>query len=260
MKYIKYLNAETDDVATRLRALFRQDARQDPVRDRELKKLTDQLIKNISGDKALVKAVLAKDSLTYQMQGKPAIELTVEDGQAALRDASRIITEREDLKKYLVQCAAPTECNPASIDAIVAAVARSRKPEEVRAEIASAYRIAYTTYEDTVVAAAGLRKPRAAARASLFESANSSADPNLFKTQLEWLYLHPDHRSKSQLTKLVTKVISVAKGQPLFSIISSDDEFAREVLISHNFKTANVVLGTKHFTKDSKQLFLRRDK
>ncbi|WP_404338898.1 hypothetical protein AB2M62_07220 [Sphingomonas sp. MMS12-HWE2-04] len=128
LAYAKHTNDETNDVAARLRALFRQDARKDPVRDRELEKLTKRLVKEISADKSLVKSVLGGGELSYQMSGKPALELSVEDGQTALAEATKIIRYKEDLKNYHLSCLAPGECSEESIDAIIAALAGNKDP------------------------------------------------------------------------------------------------------------------------------------
>jgi ribosomal protein S18 acetylase RimI-like enzyme len=257
LAYAKHLNDETGDVAARLRALFRQDTREDPVRDRELKKLTQQLVEQISEDKGLIKAILEKKSLSYKLEGKPARELTVEDGRAALAAASKIIREREDLKNYRVKCVPPAECAQASLEAIVAAVAVGRDPAQIGADIASAFRIGYTTYRGNVVAVAGLRKPRAAARAKLFKRMETSADPKTFEVQLDWLHLHPDHRNKGQLTQLVTKVIASMKGRALFAVVPSDDELAREMLLQFKFKPASTQAERSYDADSSGQLFLR---
>ena len=50
-----------------------------------MKKVIQQLIEQISKDKNLVNAILADEVLSYKIQGKPALELSVEDGQAGTR-------------------------------------------------------------------------------------------------------------------------------------------------------------------------------
>lgn len=61
--------------------------------------------------------------------------------------------------------------------------------------------ISYATYKGNVVAAAGLRKTRAAERAELFKRTETTSDPKAFKIQLDWLYLHPDHRNKGPINE-----------------------------------------------------------
>lgn len=98
LSYTKRLSDETDDIATRLRAIFRQDKREDPVRDRELKELTQQLIDQITENKELLSGVLDGKGLSYKLVGKKAAELTEKDGEIALINAVKTIRNRGDTK------------------------------------------------------------------------------------------------------------------------------------------------------------------
>ncbi|WP_282950292.1 ATP-binding protein [Sphingopyxis sp. Geo24] len=238
LAYAKRVDDETIDISDRLRALFRQDERDDPVRDRTRKELTQELVDQISEDADLMKAILANRELSYTMRGKTARELTVEDGQKALAEAAKIIHDREDRKNYQARIADPGDCSPQTLDAITAAVARGEDKARVRAALAGAFRIAFSIYKGKVVAVAGLAKPRAAARAALFKRMACSADPAEFRIRLDWLYLHQDHRNKGQLTKLVTELRKLTKGQPLFSLAKRGDALTRELLAHLKFKPA----------------------
>jgi GNAT superfamily N-acetyltransferase len=257
LSYAKHIKDETNDVAARLRAMFHQDMRQDPIRDREMKKLVDQLVKQISDDKELLKAVLSKKSLSYNLQGKPALELTAEDGMTALAEASRILIEREDLKNYRLKCVPPVECSQDSINAIVSAVAAGRELGLVRDDITKAFCIGYTTYKGEVVAVAGLRRPRAEARARLFRRVGTSADPKKFKIHLDWLYLHPDHHNKGQLARVVSKLITLVKGQSLFAIVDNGNDILRQTMAHFKFKPAGLKAELSNTVAETQQLFLR---
>lgn len=230
--------------------------REDPVRDRELKKLTENLVEQISEDKDILKAILAKQKLSYTMRGKPARELTVEDGQAALAEASRIIRDREDRKNYKAKWVAPADCSPEMLDAIAAAVAGDHDPARVRKELAGAFRIGYSIYKGKVVAVAGLGKPRAASRARLFKRIGATADPKAFRVRVDWLYLHKDHRRKGQLTRLFTKLRALVKGQSLFAVTRREDELAHELLTHLKFKPASLSEGAAESAEASEILYV----
>jgi len=55
LAYAKHVNDETGDIAARLRTLFRQDAREDPIRQREMEKLTKRFVDQIWEDKDLLR-------------------------------------------------------------------------------------------------------------------------------------------------------------------------------------------------------------
>jgi hypothetical protein len=258
LAYAKHTNDETNDVAARLRALFRQDARKDPVRDREFDEVIKSLVEQISGDKKLKNAVLSSNGrLSYELNGKPALELTVEDGQAALAEATKIVRQKEDLKNYQLSCLAPGDAAPETVAAIVAAMAKDEDVGALGSAIAGAFRIAFTTYKGAVVAVSGLRKPRLPVRTQLFAQAGTAADPKKYKVQLDWIYLHPDHHKKGRLTKLLDKLLAEAGKQPLFALVRSDDELAVAVLAQYKFSPTGTAGFVLPGTGIAMQLFLR---
>lgn len=238
LAYAKRIDGEAGDIAARLRALFRQDERADPVRDREREDLTEQLVKEISESASLRKAVLAGKGLSFTLKGKPALELTADDGEAALAEAYRIVRDREDRKNYRPQCVRPGDLDPPVVDAIAAAVRDGGRPETSGEEVLAAFRIGYTTYRKAVVAVAGLRKPSVSARAALFARADAGADHRLFKTQIDWVTLHPDHHGRGVLSKLIGKVLETVAGKPLFALVRKDEEIVRDLLLGAGFMLA----------------------
>lgn len=236
LAYAKLIKDETEDNATRLRTIFRQDAREDPIRDRELKKLVDLLVDQISKDKDLTKAVLARQPLSYQMSGKPALELTEKDGQQALTEAYKVVRDREDRKNYKTECVGPAECDDGKLAAIAAIISPNGKHAQIVDELRKSFRIGTTSYKGDIVAAAVLKKPKPAARVKLFEQASADADPKRFKTQLDWISLHPEHHGKGALAKLVPKLLSEVKGMPLFAVIARDDDLQKQILERLKFK------------------------
>lgn len=238
LAYAKLVNDETGDIAARLRTLFRQDAREDPVRQREIEKLTERFVDQIWRDKDLLRGVLTGGEFKFTLEGKPARELSSDEGRAAFDEACRVVRQRFDLTWYEAKCVRPTECEPALIQAIAAFLGGGNEAEAIGADIRGAFRIGYTTYKKAVVAVVGLRKPKVAERAALFARAGATADHKLFKTQLEWLGLHPDHRGKGQLTKLVDKVLASVQGRPVFVLVEKDHEIVRDLLLKAGFRLA----------------------
>ncbi|OYY89896.1 MAG: hypothetical protein B7Y45_10050 [Sphingomonas sp. 28-66-16] len=256
LAYAKLIKDETDDTATRLRTIFRQDTRDDPIRAREKKKLVDLLVEQISEDKGLTKAVLEGHPLNYTMTGKPALELTEQDGQEALAEAYKAIRDREDKKQYKAKCVAPGECDEVSLTAISAFIARDGDQAEIAAGLGKAFRLGFTSYKGQIVASAVLKKPNATSRSKLFERTDADADPKHFKIQLDCIYLHPDHHGKGALSKLITKLLSAVKGEPVFSVVMLGDTLQRQVLEHMKFKAAILKPHSHRQTKRSDDLFL----
>lgn len=255
LRYTQQVRDETRDIAERLRALFSQDTRSDPVRDRELKKLTQQLVDQISEDKDLVKAILARKPLHYELQGKAARELTVEDGKAALEEASDIVREREDLKNYRVKCVDPAKCPKAVIEAIVEAVSEGGYSVQSQDDTLGAFRIGYATYKGELVATATLLRAKAAERKKILSILDIKRKSAVYSFQLSGIYLHPDHRNRGQVTKIVTLLLAAVKHQPVFAIIQSADSLAQEILLQ--FKFRNISVKGDISSSDERRFFVR---
>ncbi len=75
------------DVESRLRALFRQDDREDPVRDRVRAEFVKSIVDQLLNDKALLEQVAKGASLQISAQGKAATELNEQEIKSAFNDA-----------------------------------------------------------------------------------------------------------------------------------------------------------------------------
>ncbi len=247
LAYAKLIKNETDDTSSRLRALFRQDTREDPIRERERErerertKLVESLVEQISKSKKITKAAVDGESLSYTMKGKSALELTVEDGQSALDDAVKIIRDREDRKKYKAQCAPPSEYDDATLDEIVALVAADEDQAQTRKEIAKAFVLGVCTYDEKVVAVAGLRQPRLAERRKIFHQVD--ADAKAFRLQFDWVSWHPDHHNKGVLSELVPKVLAQANDRAVFAMVQREDELTGPILERCKFQLVPTASG-----------------
>ncbi len=256
LAFTKRVESHTADTADRMRALFRQDSRKDPVRDRELEKLTERLVEQISGDGRLKKAILADTPLSYKLKGRQARELTADDVKVALAKAARIIRAEEDRKNYQWTCSSPSDCEERIIDAFVARLTDGRDASAVRKEVTRASLLGLVTYKGDVIATGGLRKPSIAKRRSIFDRERASADPKRFTTQLDWVGLHTDHRSKGILTDLITKVLASTNDRPVFTLTDEADELGREIAVQFGFEPAHRQTDPEHGGGKSERLFL----
>lgn len=93
---VKDVSSEAKDTSSRLRALFRQDNRDDPVRNEAKKNLLKEIIKALSEDAELLKSVKDGKEISVTLNGKMAIELDKKDLENTIADA---ITEIDGQKK-----------------------------------------------------------------------------------------------------------------------------------------------------------------
>lgn len=99
LAYAQRLNTEVGDLTTRIRAMFRQDKRQDPIYDRERNKLLNEIADKLRNDKEnlkILKSIKAGNPFTISMKGKAAEELTEDDISAIFHEALELIADRLD--------------------------------------------------------------------------------------------------------------------------------------------------------------------
>jgi hypothetical protein len=91
LAYTKVTKFETEDISTRIRSLFRQDERDDPVRNRVRKQLLDNLVEQLSNDHALLKSIVSGASGHVSISGKAAVELDNQEANKVLHEAVNIV-------------------------------------------------------------------------------------------------------------------------------------------------------------------------
>ena len=99
LAYTVWLNDEAKDISGRLRALFRQDDREDPVRTRVRKEVMNNVIKQLSEDRDLFKKVAAGGSVSMSLQGKAALDLTKDELKNILTEAIETVAESSPIQK-----------------------------------------------------------------------------------------------------------------------------------------------------------------
>lgn len=97
--YSKMAHEEAQDLSLRLRTLFRQDGRADPVFQKVRKEYLDRTIEQLRDNPKLVKAIKSKSkSIQMSAKGTAALELSKDDLQAILIEAFEIISSEKDDK------------------------------------------------------------------------------------------------------------------------------------------------------------------
>ncbi|MBY5431663.1 helix-turn-helix domain-containing protein [Rhizobium leguminosarum] len=153
LSMVNRIDDATDNLNLRMRRLFQQDRRDDPVRERETGRLAERLVKSIDGREDLLEIIRSGGSLEYRGGGHNNDELTAEDEQTALRQATEFVRRREDRKKYTVACKAPSKCKAEELDDFCAIVTASGDVGDgLKARLNEAYRLGFIRYEGVIVA------------------------------------------------------------------------------------------------------------
>jgi hypothetical protein len=94
LAYARDLNDESKDTSARLRALFKQDKREDPVRSKAREKLLDEVVKELLNDPDLLKKIAAGGSISISAKGKAAVELDKDELRNIISEAIKVATGR----------------------------------------------------------------------------------------------------------------------------------------------------------------------
>ncbi|GGE52274.1 hypothetical protein GCM10007276_31600 [Agaricicola taiwanensis] len=252
------LSNETSDVNARLRTIFRQDKREDPIRERERLKYVNSIIKQIRDDEDLLKHVMRGKDLTTKSDSSPA-DITDEDAKQLLQIAADYVRDHEDRKKYAILVKSAKKCTDVELDQFAAKVvaAGGEIADDLRARVARSYRLGFITYDDVVVGTAAIKKPTANCRAEVFCNAKSDLTPADYSYELSWIFLDEPHRKKGQMTRLLKELFSAVKDAAMFATTRTSNDVMRDVLIQFGFVSNGEDYSPQQQAGETLKLFVR---
>jgi|APTNR8051073442_1049403.scaffolds.fasta_scaffold13125_2 hypothetical protein len=96
LAYVHRLNSETNDLTTRIRAMFRQDKRHDPIYERERKKVLDQMVDKFVQDEQMQKIIKEGKSFECRVDRNTSEELNKDDLECIVREAVKIVADQTE--------------------------------------------------------------------------------------------------------------------------------------------------------------------
>ncbi|MBN9218993.1 MAG: ATP-binding protein [Mesorhizobium sp.] len=252
------LTIDTDNANSRLRALFRQDKREDPVRKRTRLQYVNGRIKEIRDDEGLFAHVVAGGQLTYKGEHPEDSDITDEDAKQLLQIAVRHVHDTERDKKYQIVVKASEACSDDELDQFAAKVADGGEVADgIRDRAKRAFRLGFVIYDNAFVGTAALKKPAASYRAKVFKKASSQLDPAAYPYELGWIFLDVTHRKKGQMTRLINDLLPAAKDSALFATTRTSNDIMREMLTQLKFSEHGTEYRSEQNPEDTVRLFVR---
>jgi hypothetical protein len=236
LAYTKYMSVEIDDLTKRVRALFRQDQRQDPIYDRERKALLDRMVEQFMEDEELRKGLERGGSFSLETKGKAAQELTEDDLRQVFHEAIKIVGERLVLEKYSIHLKKPAQCEEGEIQELAKLIAEGGEVVNgIEQRLKTADRLGLVHYDKELVGSAALKQPVANYRKSVFEKAKASVDPSDYSRELGWVYLKEKHRSKGQMKPLIENLLKAAGSNGVFATTRKSNDKMQRILAHQGF-------------------------
>lgn len=252
------LTIDTGNANSRLRALFRQDAREDPVRKKARLQYVNQLVKQIEEDESLFNHVVTGGELTIKAEQPEDSDMTDDDAKQLLQIAVRHVHDTKRDKKYEIVVKTPKACSDDELDQFTAKVMDGGEVADgIRDRAERALRLGFIVYDGSIVGTAALKKPAASYRAKVFKHAGSQLDPAAFPYELGWIFLDIPHRKKGQMTRLIDKLLPAAKNSALFATTRTSNDIMREMLAQLKFFENGTEYKSEQNPEDTVKVFVR---
>lgn len=239
---------------SRLRALFRQDERDDPVRERARLEHFNRLIRQISDDEQLTKHVVAGGELQVNGETSSDSDLTDEDLEKILVAAARYVRNSERDKEYEIVVKSPTDLSSVELNEFTKKLENGGESGSALVKrVNRAFLIGFVSFEGAIVGTAALTKPPVSTRKKVLNTAKSKLDANTLDYELGWIFLDDTHREKGQMTRLMKEILSQVKSSSLFATVANSNELTRELLTQFDFLKDGIEFGSR---KNTKNLFI----
>lgn len=251
------LTVDTSDANSRLRTLFRQDKRDDPVRQRSRTTYVNKLIQKIREDESLFKHVVRGGKLNSPSLQPADSDITDDDAKLLLEIATNHVHNTERDKMYEIVVKTPKSCSDDELDQFSAKVTEGGEVAAgVRGRVRRAFRLGFIIHKERVVGTAAFKKPMAGYRSKVFANAKSGLDPKGFPYELGWIFLDVDHRKKGQMTRLLKELFPAAKGVALFATTRNSNDVMQEMLARFKFEQIGSEYKSAQNPEDTLKLYV----
>lgn len=252
------LSLEAHKTNSRLGMLFRQDKREDPIRNKARLRYLGSIIKQITEDDRLLAQVVAGGELSIKSEQPEDSDITDEDVKQLLETAIRHVQDNERNKKYKIVVKAPKDISNDELNQFAAMVTRGGEVlEGIRDRARRAFRLGFIVHDGTIVGTAALKKPTEKYRAKVFKNAKSPLDSALYTYELGWIFLDVPHRKKGQMTRLIKELLPAAKDSALFSTTRTSNDVMREMLDQLKFSEEGTEYDSEQRPGETLKLFVR---
>lgn len=250
---------DSRDMNARIREIFRQDKREDPVREGYKRKLVNQFIETIANDKKLLKAAVRGESLSGTQIGIFAEELTKDEFEEAMHEALRMIQDEVERRKYTSSLRKPADCSGVQIEQFVDLVSMGGEVVAgVRERILRARTLGFVEYSGVPIGVAAIKRPLKSYKQKIFEASNVAGQDSDFLYELGWIYLKENHRGKGLITPLVQQLLDEVGKKPVFATTRSSNLVMRDVLKHLGFESVGKPYRSTRQPDETIQLFVRR--
>ena len=255
LSYVQFLREEADDCAARLRTLFRQDKRDDPVRNKARDEVLVATIEQLNKKPNLVQSLLKGGKVTMSPSGRPARELDEADLQWVLEEAVKTIQPKLSLPTPIV--VSPDEASEEQKAAFMALVRDAGEVADgLKARLARAAKLALLSTRDELAGTAAIKHPSASYRRKVFKNAKVDGADN-FLHELGWVVIAKRWRGQHLTGTIVDAALRAIPGAAVFATTRSNNAAMHHVLEKRGFVRAGISYPSEQRPEQHIVLYVR---
>ncbi len=258
LSVVTQIRDNTIDTNSRLRALFQQDDRSDPVKLREKEKLIEDLETQLRGKPELRRAVIEGRELSFSAKGKTAVELSQEDMRNAFHEAAGTIRKEAEMERYECVMKKPSELSEKQIAQIVALINRGGEVSDgVQGRISRSNLIGLILFDSHPVGVAAIKRPLKSYKTSVFSKSISPIDSAEYQLELGWIFLKENHRQKGLMTPLLEGMLESISGSSVFATTRTSNVVMMELLKQFGFEHSGKPYASIQHPDEKISLYLK---
>ncbi|WP_177236336.1 GNAT family N-acetyltransferase [Albimonas pacifica] len=194
------------DSALRFKAIFNQDGRSDPLKERARRNLKASIVQQASEDERILEHISSGKNVELTLRGEAAEFLSRDDVREILQDSVDEAREAFEQKRYTTYVGVPEDFDEHSIASMAELIERGGEVAVgVKARLMGANWLGLITHDDVPVGVAAIKKPAKSYRERVFVSAGYLAK-DACKSELGWIYLDEAHRRKGKMASLLAEL------------------------------------------------------
>lgn len=257
LNYVVALDAGMSDASARLRALFRQDNRDDPIREKKKKELLSKLVEELWGKREIWNTA-GHEIKSVEVTGKLAEEFTEEEIRSLSEEAMTLVKKR-DLDKYFIEVESPKDCSKTELRAFAKLVREGGEvDDEVEGRIREAFKLGFVKYDGKIVGIAALKRRPLPYRKARFLDAATDLDPADYPIELGWIYMQPRHRKKGQTQRLLDALFEREESSGVYTTVRTLNAAMLAILPHYRFVKEGRDYPSKMHPGETIGLYLRK--
>jgi RimJ/RimL family protein N-acetyltransferase len=256
---IAKLTQDTDKANSRLRTLFAQDQRDDPVQQDERRNFVNECVDKILSSPDILSAIASEDELTLRVESSENRDVSEDDKKELIQLAIDHVRRAERDKQYQILVRPPKAFSNLELEQFVEIVERGGEVANgVAGRAKRAFQLGFIACDGKIVGTAALKRPTESYKQKVFKKAKSELDPAQYEFEIGWIYLEVPHRGKGQMTRLLDALLRQTDLKPLFATTRVSNEIMREMLEQLRFQADGFEYASDSDLDSNLKLFVRK--